>query len=113
MSAGMTRLAAPTLAAALAGALLVASAAAVSARAEPQPTCIKRAELLQQLAAKFSEKPVAAGIADNGMLLEVYASLKGETWTVAMTLPNGVTCLVASGQEWQAIPRIAELGPPV
>ena len=30
-----------------------------------------------------------------------------------MTLPNGTTCLVASGQEWQALPRVAELGPPV
>lgn len=111
MSAGLSRLAVPTLAAALAGALVIASVA-LPARAQTQPTCIKRADLLRQLASKFSEKPIAAGIADNGMLLEVYASLKGETWTVAMTLPNGVTCLVASGQEWQMIPVVLEFGPP-
>jgi hypothetical protein len=29
-----------------------------------------------------------------------------------MTMPNGTTCLVASGQEWQSLPQTAELGPP-
>jgi hypothetical protein len=106
----MSRFAVPLVTAAAALAL---AASPPSVAQQAQMTCVKRVDLVQRLAAQFHEQPVAAGLTENGWLLEVYASRQGETWTVAMTLPNGTTCLVASGQEWQALPRVAELGPPV
>ncbi len=109
----MSRLAASTvLAAALSLPLSAAPAFAQETPAQQPVTCIKRVQLIQHLAAQFHEKPIAAGLTENGWLLEVYASREGETWTVAMTMPNGTTCLVASGQEWQAVPQTADLGPP-
>lgn len=77
------------------------------------PACVKRTELLSHLSNKFQEAPVAMGVADNGALLEVYSTVDGATWTVALTMPNGVTCLVATGQSWENVPRVAQFGPPV
>jgi hypothetical protein len=77
------------------------------------PACVKRTELLSHLSNKFQEAPVAMGVADNGALLEVFSTTDGATWTVALTMPNGVTCLVATGQSWENVPRMAQFGPPV
>lgn len=90
------------IAAAVAALPLAVAAAPVNA----QSTCGSRAELVRHLARNFHEAPAAAGIADNGALLEVFASRDGETWTVAVTLPNGIACLVATGQQWQEVPRL-------
>lgn len=87
----------------------------VSAQQQQQqaPACVKRTELLSHLSNKFQEAPVAMGVADNGALLEVFSTTDGATWTVALTMPNGVTCLVATGQSWENVPRMAHFGPPV
>lgn len=75
--------------------------------------CRKRTELLAHLEKKFQEAPVARGVADSGVLLEVFSSPDGETWTAALTMPNGITCLIASGKSWENIPRMAQFGPPI
>jgi hypothetical protein len=84
-----------------------------SAQQQQAPACVKRTELLSHLSNKFQEAPVAMGVADNGALLEVFSTTDGATWTVALTMPNGVTCLVATGQSWENVPRMAQFGPPV
>lgn len=76
------------------------------------PTCVKRTELIKHLANKFHETPAAVGVADNGTLLEVFVSTTNETWTVAVTLPNGLACMLATGQQWQDLPRVATLDEP-
>jgi hypothetical protein len=30
-----------------------------------------------------------------------------------VTMPNGISCMVASGQQWQDLPRVAKLESPV
>jgi hypothetical protein len=72
------------------------------------PACVKRADLISHLMDKYHEAPAAVGLADNGSLLEVFASKSGETWTVTVTMPNGISCMVATGQNWQDLPRIAK-----
>ena len=37
-----------------------------------------------------------------GAVLEVFASKKG-SWTFLITMPNGLTCVVASGQSWETL----------
>ncbi len=83
-----------------------------SAHAQQAPACIKRADLLQHLAKQYQEAPAAVGLADNGSLLEVFASKSGETWTVTVTMPNGISCMIATGQQWQDLPRVAKLEEP-
>ena len=95
-------------------AFLVASLAyqPASAEQQPDPICVKRTDLLKQLSSKFNEAPVAMGLTDSGSVLEVYSTGDGATWTIALTAPNGLTCLVATGEGWENVPRLAQLGPP-
>jgi len=80
--------------------------------AQQAPACVKRTALVDHLSKEFKEAPVAIGIVDNGALLEVFSTVDGATWTVAVTTPNGITCLVATGQSWEDVSRMAHLGPP-
>lgn len=76
--------------------------AALPASAAPM-ACSPRDAVLDQLSARFHEAPVAVGLANNGALLELLASPAGETWTIIITMPNGTSCLVAAGHDWQEI----------
>lgn len=78
----------------------------VSAYAAPA-ACSPRKDVLSQLADKFKEAPVAVGLANNGGLLEVLTAGDGATWTIIITMPNGVSCLVAAGEDWQAHEQVA------
>jgi hypothetical protein len=97
----------------VAAAAALIAAPALAQTAGPGPACVKRADLIKHLEAKYHEAPAAVGIADNGALLEVFASKSGETWTVTVTMPNGISCMVASGQQWQDVPHVAQIEDPV
>lgn len=71
------------------------------------PTCDKRPAVMSQLENKYSEKPVAIGVANNGGVVEVLTTKEGGTWTIVITLPNGMTCLVAAGEDWESFPKVA------
>lgn len=85
------------------------AAFALPAQAAQSELCAQRADLLKQLARKYSEKPVAMGIADSGRLVEVIASDDGSTFTVLVTTPDGLSCLMATGQSWQNRFQVAQL----
>lgn len=78
----------------------------VSAIAAPM-ACSPRDDVVGQLASKFKEAPVAIGLANNGGLIEVLTAGDGATWTIIITMPNGVSCLVAAGEDWQNQKRVA------
>jgi len=84
----------------------------VPASAQSPQSCAKRADIIKHLSGQFHEAPVAIGLSDNGSLLEILATTDGKTWTLLFSLPTGVSCLVATGQDWQALPRVAQFGPP-
>lgn len=71
----------------------------------PMPkNCGKRAAVVADLNANYAERPKSVGIADNGTVLEVLTAKSG-TWSILMTLPDGITCLIWFGEYWQ------DLGP--
>lgn len=71
--------------------------------------CGNRSALLTTLGGRFAEKTVSMGLAGNGTVVEVLSSEDG-TWTILMTAPNGVSCLLAAGDYWQQLPtKEAEL----
>jgi hypothetical protein len=88
---------------ALAAAVLLAVAAGPTpARADPQ-VCGARTEILAELTKRYSEAPVAVGLSNGGVLVEVLSSDKGATWTIIVSQPDGTSCLVAAGKEWQDV----------
>ena len=89
-------------------ALCAAAAIALPASAYAASVpCSPREDVLSQLQAKFKEEPVAVGLANNGGLLEVLTADDGTTWTIIITMPNGMSCLVAAGEAWQDHQRTA------
>ncbi len=64
--------------------------------------CAARDGLLTQLEKKYGEVPVAIGVAD-GRLVELLTAKDGMTWTIILTSPKGVSCLIASGEGWQPL----------
>jgi hypothetical protein len=55
-----------------------------------------------ELARQFAERPHAMGLAEDATVMELYASDKG-TWTLTVTLPSGMTCLVAAGDNFESL----------
>ncbi len=67
-----------------------------------QVSCNQRDKIVDWLAHKYKEAPVAAGINNKGALIEVLSSEDGNTWTILLTAPNGTSCIVETGQAWQS-----------
>jgi hypothetical protein len=83
-------------------ALLLAGLAAGAAEpAAAQEICGTRADLLKELTRRYSEAPVAVGLANSGALVEILTNGNGSTWSIMVSQPNGTSCLVAAGKEWQ------------
>lgn len=93
-------------------ACLVAFSLPLPAMAAGQMPCSERNDVLSQLGSKYKEAPSAAGITNNGGLIEVLTSDDGSTWTIIMSMPNGTSCLLAAGENWQAVERVAQ-GPEI
>jgi hypothetical protein len=69
-----------------------------------QTQCAVRQELLKGLADQYAENPVAIGLGSDGNVVELLTSEKG-SWSLLVTTPSGIACLVGSGEAWQALPR--------
>jgi hypothetical protein len=88
-------------------AVMLASPALADGNAPNGPVCDARKEVLGHLAGKYHENPTALGLATNGGVVELLTAADGKTWTIVITLPNGQTCLVAAGENWETKPRVA------
>ncbi|MEM6409019.1 MAG: hypothetical protein AAF700_11455 [Pseudomonadota bacterium] len=76
-----------------------ASLSALPAIAQDQ-VCGQRAEIVDQLENKHGEFRRSAGLQDNMVLVEVFASDAG-TWTILFTKPTGISCFMAVGRSWE------------
>ncbi len=85
---------------------ITAFAAQAQAQAQAQPQCNERENVLALLAKKYQETPIAAGVTNTGGLVEVLTDIKGDTWTIIVTTPQGMSCLVAAGEGWRNMSRI-------
>lgn len=92
-------------------ALLGAMALATPAAAQTLQHCAPRDAVLMRLHGKYSEARQGYGLAANGSVMEVYASANG-SWTIVITLASGITCILASGQHFEAVAEIMPKGDP-
>ena len=85
--------------------LLLLGAALISRPATAQSTAagLPRAALVEVLGNGYDEVPVAFGLAENGGLIEVFASAEGATWTMVLSMPNGLSYVVTSGEAWTPV----------
>ena len=91
-------------------ALLMAVFVAFPAMAQEPAPCVKRTDFLSHLSSNYDEAPVALGLTASGRVLEVVAS-EGGSWTIIVTMPNGVSCGIASGEHWELVKEPITKGP--
>lgn len=96
-----------TLLASLAIATLLASRASLAEDPGRGMGCAKPDQIAATLRDDYAEQPVATGVQENGALLQVWASKGGATWTVVVTLPTRLSCIVAAGKSWELAPVTA------
>ncbi|KPD13549.1 hypothetical protein [Phaeobacter sp. 11ANDIMAR09] len=65
--------------------------------------CAPRDVVVERLASKYGESRQAIGIGQQGMVMETFASAESGSWTITVTMPTGMTCLMASGQSFEAL----------
>ncbi len=90
--------------------LILALVLGVGTSARAQSVCMAHPELANQLDSRFSEAPVAIGLANNNVVVEVFSNGDGSTWTMVLTQPDGMSCVMATGEDWETLTRVA-LGP--
>jgi len=70
--------------------------------------CASHEKITQALGGKFGEKRRAIGLISNSGLMELYVSETG-TWTVILTNPDKLACILAAGHSWDEPPVPKEL----
>ena len=68
---------------------------------EAQQSCFPRDRVAQLLTGTYGESPASAGLDAAGNIVETWANRKSGDWTLFVTTPEGVSCLVGSGSDWQ------------
>jgi hypothetical protein len=90
----------------IAGATLFGAALLAPAAVALNPDlCASREEVVKLLADNFDETPVAGGLSNAGLVVEVFASPDRNSWTMVMKAPTGMTCIIGSGEGWNDEPR--------
>lgn len=77
--------------------------AATLVEAQQQRHCAPRDAVVERLASKYGETRQSMGLGSNNAVMEVFASPESGSWTITVTMTNGMTCLVASGQAFEEL----------
>lgn len=80
-------------------ALPLLAACASTAAAEPG-ICGRREEVVQRLTGAYGETRRGLGIQHGQAVVEVYASDDTGSWTIILSTPEGLACLLATGSDW-------------
>ena len=84
------------------GSLLVSGAAAtLPPEAMAQEACANRDAIVATLNNELGEVRVDGAAAGPSAFYEVYASESTRTWTILLSGINGVSCVIAVGQDWR------------
>ncbi len=89
-----------------AAALALALLLGIHGPAAAQQAGIPRTEVVKQLKARHAEAPVALGLANNGGVIEVFTTQDRSTWTLVLTMPNGMSAVIAAGESWTSVAKL-------
>jgi len=82
-------------------ALLLVTAQAPNA--QTRTNCAPRDAVVHRLTSAYGETRQSIGLGANNQVVEVFASVETGTWTITVTTPKGLTCLIASGQAFEPV----------
>lgn len=83
---------------------LVFGAAALAPPAQAQNLqCQPRDVLIEKLEGQYSERLTGGGLQSPQQLLEVWSSAETGSFTIFITQPSGLSCVVATGKHWNSV----------
>lgn len=71
--------------------------------AQPGHQCGPYDAVVALLADHYGESRQAMGLAANNAVVELFANAETGTWTITGTTASGMTCLIASGEAYEAL----------
>jgi hypothetical protein len=87
----------------LVAALAAISLVGIAGKAEAAPQCSNHDKIVDALGNKFKETRRVMGVVNSTAVMEIFMSPQG-TWTIVITDTSGISCITASGEEWQDVP---------
>ena len=91
----------------------VCGAALTATPSFAQQVCLPRADpIFARLNSQFGEILTEAGVDARGNLVRIFSSPETGTWTLLVTRPDGLTCIMAAGEGWDRNPEPLKLGQP-
>ncbi len=96
------------MASALLGIALLGANAWQAPAATAQELSIDRSVIAKELQERHEEKPSAMGIAENGGIIELFASEDGATWTLILTMPSGRSMVIGAGYDWSNVRQLVK-----
>ena len=86
-------------------AVLAASPAVTSVPAEAAQ-CGRADQIVSYLSKKYKEQVKGMGVVGSKGFMQLFVAESG-TWTVLLTSPEGISCIVAAGDNFETIPLAA------
>lgn len=93
--------------------LPIALLGAMTVSADAQGNCAERERVIARLEGMFGESRQSIGLGSGGAVMEVYASPDTGTWTIIVTTPRGLTCVVGAGTAFETMTDISPTGEPL
>ncbi len=84
----------------LAAVVFAALMLAIGTQAQAQTACGKRADMVRVLDKEYGETRRGGGLSGPTAIFEIWASEATGSWTILVTAPNGLTCIMAVGTGW-------------
>ncbi len=89
-------------------AIIMAVLASAGLASAAQQSCVSRDVILNHLARNYDEAPVAIGVTNGNTVIELLTTSNGATWTLIVSHPNGISCPLASGENWRPLEKAIE-----
>ena len=96
---------------------LIKAAVALALIATPAtaaPDCAPRSEMVKRLFIAYGETLRGQGLDRRGELIEWFANEQKGTWTLFGSTPEGISCFVSAGENWEqmavALPPMGKEG---
>ena len=64
------------------------------------PGCNKREKTVKILNNQYNEYRAETGRNSQGLMVEVFRTKSGSSWTMITSAPNGMSCYLSSGDGW-------------
>jgi len=95
---------------ALAGCFAFSASTVASPKPAAAAECGKHEKVIAFLGKKYKEQLQAMGMVSNKGFMQLFVAETG-TWTVILTTPQGISCIVAAGDNYETNPKVAKLEP--